>query len=151
MKNIKVALLICIFLVPVFSYSGPAKSAVREVKTTIINGYIKGVFLEGDVDLIKKNWHEDCDIVFFNPKDRTLQKGSAVDYFTKYFESKPGPLNENIEYEFKDVQVSGYAAVATVEIRDKTSSAKIYTDFLSLYKFKNGWKIVSKTFYAFPR
>ncbi|MFC2139170.1 nuclear transport factor 2 family protein [Bacteroidota bacterium] len=27
----------------------------------------------------------------------------------------------------------------------------MYTDFMNLYKFDDGWKIVTKTYYAYPK
>jgi len=119
------------------------------VKKAIIDGYIKGVFLKGDPELIKKSWYESCDIAYFEPKSRKLIKGSAVKYFENYFEKKPGPFNENITYEFTDVTVSGYAAVAIVEIYNKDKSKHIYTDYLCLYRFDDGWKIATKTYYDY--
>jgi hypothetical protein len=47
------------------------------------------------------------------------------------------------------VHVTGYAAMAIVEIYNEEK--QIYTDYMNLYKFGNGWKIVTKTFYAFPK
>lgn len=150
MKSIKLLLITAILLVPTTIDSSPIKSAPREIKRVITIGYIEGVFLKGDMDLIREKWHSDCDIVYYDPVDRILQKGSAIQYFESYFKKNPGPMNPDISYEFKSIQVAGYAAIATVEISNKDKTRKIYTDYLSLYRFKSGWKIVSKTFYAFP-
>jgi len=46
------------------------------------------------------------------------------------------------------VNVSGKEASVKLEfyVADKLT----YIDYLSLYKFEDGWKIVSKIFYRFP-
>jgi hypothetical protein len=54
-----------------------------------------------------------------------------------------------IKAEFPRVDVSGTGASARVEIfRDGKHT---FTDYLLLYKFADGWKIVSKAYYSHPR
>ena len=49
---------------------------------------------------------------------------------------------------FVDVDITGNNAVVKLELfrNDK----KIFTDYLVLYKFAEGWRIVSKTFFRHP-
>ena len=151
MKKVQLIVFIIItYLNTIASIKGldAEKLAVQKVIRT---GYIEGVFLKGDANLIRAHWHEAGDIIYFEPKSRTIMKGSAVEYFEGYFQKKPGPFNVDISYEFKDIHISDYAATAIVEIFNKDRSKQIYTDYLSLYKFDTGWKIVSKTYYAFPK
>jgi hypothetical protein len=145
------AILITVLFLPIFAFTQPVEREKKAIQKVIIDGYIEGVFLKGDTTLIKANWHDACDIVYFEPKSKTLMKGSAVKHFAGHFKKKPGPFNENITYVFKDIQITGYAAVATVDIYNKDKSKQIYTDYLCLYKFEDGWKIVTKIFYAYPR
>ena len=151
MEKARLFILGTVLFLPVFALTQSVESEKKAVQKVIMDGYIQGVFLKGDPKMIKENWHEACDIVYFEPKSKTVMKGSAVNHFEGHFEKKPGPFNANISYEFKDIQVSGYAAIATVEIYNKDRSRQIYTDYLCLYKFENGWKIVAKTFYAYPK
>lgn len=151
MKKVRLFTLIVILFLSAFAFTQSVEIERKAVQKAIIDGYIQGVFLKGDPELIRENWHEACDIVYFEPESKTLMKGSAVKHFEGVFEKRPGPYNENITYEFKDIQITGYAAIATVEIYNKDRSKQIYTDYLCLYKFDDGWKIVAKTFYAYPR
>jgi len=58
-------------------------------------------------------------------------------------------LHEVVRHEFKLVDVTGTEAVARVELwRD---GRHMFTDYLSLYKRPDGWKIAAKTFYAHPK
>ena len=149
MKKTKLFIAVLILLFPTMALPNMPKSAIREVQKTIEDAYINGVFLKGDMDLIKAGWHEECDIVYFNPESRTVQKGNAINYFEDYFKKKPGPVNEDIAWEFIDIKIAGNAALAVVEISNKLKTKKIYTDFLNLYRIQNKeWKIVSKTFFA---
>ena len=49
---------------------------------------------------------------------------------------------------FVAVEVAGTAATCKVEIW--RGGKQLFTDFLALYQFADGWKIVSKTFYRHP-
>lgn len=151
MEKVSVFILFTILFLPAFVLAQSVESEKEAVKKVIIDGYISGVFLKGDPKMVKKNWHEACEIVYFEPKSKTLIKAPAVKHFEDHFEKKPVPYNENITYEFADIQISGYAAIATVEIYSKDKSKQIYTDYMCLYKFDDGWKIVTKIFYAHPQ
>ena len=151
MKRATLFTLVAMLLLPVLAWAQSGGGEEDAVENVVVNGYIKAIYLLGDTGMIRKNWHEDCDIVYFEPKSRTLIKVPAAQYFVDHFAKQPGPLNEHISYDFTGIQVTGYAAVATVEIFNEDRSQHIYTDYLSLYKFPDGWRIVSKTFYAYPK
>ena len=151
MKKAMLFVLAAMLLQPVLAWAQSGAGEEEAVKTVIVNGYIKGIYLLGDTGMIRSNWHEDCDIVYLDPQSRTLLKAPAAKYFIDHFTKQPGPLNEHISYDFTEIRVTGYAAVATVEIFNEDRSRHIYTDYLNLYKFPDGWRIVSKTFYAYPR
>jgi len=54
-----------------------------------------------------------------------------------------------VKYEFTQVDVQGTAAIARVELwRDGVLT---FTDYLSLYKFPDGWKIVGKIYFTHPK
>ena len=46
---------------------------------------------------------------------------------------------------FLNVDITGSAASVKLELYQNGS--RIFTDYLSLYKFPDGWKIMSKTYY----
>lgn len=116
----------------------------KEIKNVIVQSYIEGIFLKGDAALVSKGWHPDCDIVIL--KDGNLTKLSAK-YWVDRFEKKPGPLDKNVTHKITEVKVTGYAAIAIVEVY--TSGKHLYTDYMCMYKFKDGWKIVTKIFYHY--
>ena len=59
-------------------------------------------------------------------------------------QKNPAPTKSKIEYKIPLVDVTGNAAVAKVEIYK--DSKHIYSDYMSLYRFDDGWKIVNKIF-----
>ncbi len=59
-----------------------------------------------------------------------------------------GAAKPVIKHEFPLVEITGSAAVVKVELwRD---GKHIFSDYLSLYKFEDGWKLVGKIFYRHP-
>lgn len=120
-------------------------SEVDKVKQTIVESYVEGIFLKGNARLLKKGWHADCDIVI-------LESGKLIKLPAKYWIDRltkdPGPLDSSVTYKFSNIEVTGYAAIAIVEIYSK--GKHLYTDYMCLYKFKDSWKIVTKIFYTHP-
>lgn len=60
------------------------------------------------------------------------------------------PANNEWKHKFPQIDITGNAAVVKVELFKDGN--KVFTDYLSLYKFENGeWKIVSKIYYRHER
>jgi hypothetical protein len=54
------------------------------------------------------------------------------------------PEEEKITCKYKSIDVTGNAAMAKIELYQKDK--KLFTDYLQLYKFEEGWRIVSKIY-----
>ena len=55
------------------------------------------------------------------------------------------PEDQKWDYKFAYVDVTGVAASAKIEL--SKDGKHIYTDYLSLLKFKDGWKITDKVYF----
>lgn len=121
----------------------PENEAIKKV---IVDAYIDGVFNKGDASLIRKGCHPDCDVLVL--AEGRLMKAQAYSYADR-FEKNPGPVLEGITYKFTDIHVTGYAGLAIVEIFHE--GKPVYTDYISLYKFDDGWKLVTKIYYSHPK
>ena len=144
MKKFVVLLFVLLFAVTGFVRADTSEEE-EAVKKAVLEGYIEGIFLKGDADLVKKNWHEECEIVVY--RDGELEK-IPVTRWIEHLEEHPGPPMPDVKviYEFDDVKVVGYAAFAVVKVF--YDGKQKYTDLLNLYLFESGWKIVTKTFYS---
>ncbi|UCC39699.1 MAG: nuclear transport factor 2 family protein [Candidatus Aminicenantes bacterium] len=146
MKKHLVVLIIIIvsfFFAGQFSAQNAAVNPEKEaIKRVVVDAYINGFFNKGDASLIKKGIHPDCDVLVLNKG--SLMKIHAYSYVDR-FEKNPGPLHPGTTYKFTDVHVTGYAGLAIVEIFREEKH--VYTDYISLYKFEDGWKLVTKIFY----
>ncbi|HLP71394.1 MAG TPA: nuclear transport factor 2 family protein [Bacteroidales bacterium] len=149
-KNINfLTLAFIIILIPVVTVGqGTQENEKEAIMNVIITSYVDGIFNEGNVNKIKLGWYPECDINIYNVLKDTCTKSKAF-RFIPMFERNPVGLTPGTTCKIPLVHVTGYAAIAIVEIYNE--GKQIYTDYMNLYKFANGWKIVTKTFYAFPK
>ncbi len=82
-------------------------------------------------------------------KDGTLQRYTVSDWTDNIAEKKkkspPSGPEQKTTVKFISVDITDNAALAKIELR--TGGKHIYTDYLSLYRFQSGWRIVSKIYY----
>jgi ketosteroid isomerase-like protein len=120
-----------------------SKAAVEAVVKT---AYVDGVHAKGDAALMRQGFHPDFRMLVLRGGVMTqvtleewiarLEKGDRE-------RKTPRPA---IRHEFTSVDVTDDAAVVRLELyRDGKHT---FTDYLSLYHFPDGWKIVSKIFQA---
>lgn len=143
--KMKYSILLSLFTIPALLFAQTDKEAVKEV---VHSAYVRGIQNNGPIDDIRAGFHPsftmlrmvDSDIVPLPIADwiEAIEKRRA--------EGRTG--GSEITGKFIDVDITGYAATVKLELyrEDKL----IFTDYLSLYKFDEGWKIVSKTFYRHP-
>jgi len=117
------------------------------VKKVVEDAYIQAVFHTADAAAVAEGWHPGCDIVVMG-QDGRLVKLPAHN-FVRAFKQGHAPFDKNARGEFRSIEVSGYAASVIVEVL--SGDKPVYTDMLLLYKFVDGWKIVSKTYYTYPK
>jgi len=132
--------------------AAPATAAEDDrtaVEAVVKAAYVDGVHAAFDPQAMRKG---------FDPAFRmqVLRDGTItsltleewIERMEKSARENPAPTPV-VRHEFKLVDVTGTAAVARVELwRD---GRHMFTDYLSLYKRPDGWKIAAKTFYAHPK
>ncbi len=132
---------------PVF---GSGDADVEAVKGVIVESYIEGIHRNQDPEAILKGFHPEFAMVMV--KDGEVSKMTIQEWVARIEEGKKKPNDRpkvETTYEFATVEVSGTAAVARIEL---FKDGKLtYTDFMSLYKFDDGWKIVNKIYYRHPK
>lgn len=125
-------------------HAGDDEAAVRE---TIINAYVKGIHIDRDIPAIRKGFHPS--FLMFIRKGEEVNTLSLDDWVEGIEHSKqkdPEGPSWKVTSDIPMVSISGDAAVAKVMIyRDEKL---IYSDYMSLYKFDDGWKIVGKIYYS---
>jgi len=131
----------------------PAVAAANEadakaVTQVIADAYVNGVHAKPDPAAMRRGFHPDFRMLVLTDGKMTAV---TVDEWAGRVEkaanaNAPRPA---IKAEYPQVSVTGNTASVRVELyRDGKHT---FTDYLLLYKFADGWKIVSKAYYAHPR
>jgi len=125
---------------------------VEAIKEIIQSAYVDGLQNDGDMEKIDKGFHQDFNLLGIGKNNQMwkLPISKWKEDVAKKVETGEMPLKgENrVTIKFLNIDVTGTAAVAKIEYY--IGQKLIYVDYISLYKFESGWKIVSKIFYKFP-
>lgn len=128
------------------SVAGEADEAA--VKKVVVEAYLEGVHITGDPGAMRQGFHPDFEMLML--RDGELGRMPISEWITMVEQArKKGRYDENpdVSYEFPLVSVAGDAAVVRVEVHK--DGAHVFTDFLSLYRFEDGWKIVGKIYHRY--
>ena len=123
------------------------------VVRAVTEAYVDGIHNFRDPAAIRNGFHPDFEMLIL--KDGKLEKLPLAQWIERIEaqnakEAPPSPASGKraVSAEFPVVEVAGTAAFCRVEL---TRDGKhLFTDFLNLYKFADGWKIVGKSFYRHP-
>jgi len=125
-----------------------AEGDVEAIKAVVKAAYVDGVHAKPSAAAMRAGFHPEFRMLVL--KDGAVS-GVTLDEWAGRIEkgaatrTSPGP---EIRHEFTTVDVTGNAAVVRLELH--RGGKHTFTDYLSLYRFADGWKIVSKTFQAHP-
>jgi hypothetical protein len=115
------------------------------IKKVIEEAYIKGVHRDQDENKMKGGFHQD--FVMLVLKNNEINKVSVDEWLERVAKMKrdnPELWKSRTSYDFRLVDVTRNAAVAKLDVYKGTTHFS--TDYMLLYKFEKGWKIVSKIF-----
>lgn len=96
-----------------------------------------------DQDAVKKGFHPGFNrLLFENNMIHKIPIYNDMEYERRRQLKEPNKPEANYSHKLVSIDVTGIAAVVKIEVY--IDSKLKYTDYLFLYKFKEGWKIVSK-------
>ncbi len=115
------------------------------IKKIITAGYVNGLLNAGDLGPTKKAFHPDFNLLGL--RNNQLTKYPIAEWIKSTEKRKQqnpqGPKAKFIP-KFPTIDITGKAAIVKIELTIEGKHK--YTDYLSLYKFEEGWKIVSKVY-----
>jgi len=118
------------------------------IKAVVTSAYIEGIQNRGDTEEIRKGFHPSFNMLRLNNNEvKPLPIEEWISNIEKSKKEKAA-TPPRTEGKFINVDVTGNAAVVKLELNRE--GKKTFTDYLVLYKFAEGWRIVSKTFYRHP-
>ncbi len=115
------------------------------IKKVIEKAYINGIHGNQDLDKIKAGFHQDfAMLVLNNNKIDKVNVNEWLDRIVKMKKDNPELWKSKTSYDFKLIDVTRNAAMAKLDVYKGTTHFS--TDYMLLYKFEEGWRIVSKIF-----
>jgi hypothetical protein len=118
---------------------------VEAIKRVIEKAYMEGIHRTQDRETVESGFHRDFRMLVL--EDGELRKVSIDEWFDRIEGMKadnPEMWRVESRHDLHLIDVSGVAAVAKLDVykNDKFFS----TDYMLLYRFGDGWRIVSKVF-----
>lgn len=125
-----------------------AQTDEEQVKQVVMTAYVGGIHNGGPVEDIRKGFHPTFNMLRL--MDNQVKPLPIEEWITNIEKSRSQQTTApaKTEGKFVDVTVTGTAANVVLELY--RADKKIFTDNLLLYKFAEGWRIVSKTYYRYP-
>ena len=139
-----VAALIAAALVAPAASPALAQSDEGAIKALIQSAYVDGLQNLGDLEKTKAGFHPD--FVLLGLRDGTLTRLPIAEWIASAGKRKADGVKPPLTVcRFLAIDVTGSAASVKLELHQ--NDKRIFTDYLSLYKFPEGWKIVGKIYY----
>lgn len=121
------------------------QNEIDAVKSVIEKAYIEGIHTTQDEQTVRSGFHPDFEMLVL--KEDNLVKVNLTDWFKRIEQLKQE--NQELwtkETTYSNIEVSIEGNSASVRFKVFKDKDYFSTDFMLLYKFTDGWKIVSKIF-----
>ena len=144
MKRLTLVLALLFAAAIAFAQTPDDNAAIKEV---VDRAYVHGVHIDADPEKMRSGMHDSFVML--------VRNGDAVTSLTRdawiarieagKAQQKPDAPKPKTTAEIDVIDRVGDAAVARVKLfRD---GKQIFTDYISLYRFESGWKLVGKVFH----
>jgi len=118
-----------------------------KIKNLIENSYLNGALNEMNTDAMYEGYHPDFAIFYADGKElKKLPLNVWVKMVDDYKNSSDNSGLRKFEYEFVQIDVNETAAF--VKLKLMRNGTLVFTDLLTLLKFENEWKIVTKIYHS---
>lgn len=120
-------------------------SNAEAIKQVVEKAYIQGIHGNQDPALVQSGFHKDFAMLVL--QSNVLEKVTVDDWLIKVAmmkEENPDLWEAETQYTVELADVTGDAAVAKLEVHK--GAVHFSTDYMLLYRFEEGWRIVSKIF-----
>lgn len=113
----------------------------RLVREVVESAYVRGVWIDRDPAAVRAGFHPDF-VMSVNSDDALARV--TLDEWLGRMGLDGTPAEHEVAHVFEHVDVTGGTAV--VRLRLSIDGVHRYTDYLSLYRLADGWRIVGKVF-----
>jgi hypothetical protein len=138
-----------VLIVMVYTVSPLGTDDQAEVENVIRSSYFNGAFNGLDTESMRRGFHPDFAI--FSAKGTELAR-FPIDTWIKHIEQAKkspdfDPDSSKMDCEIVSLDVTGGCASAKIEI--SKDGRQVFTDYLLLLKFEDGWKIAAKVYHRY--
>lgn len=144
--NLIILLTTAMFCCVAYTFDSPNQERLK-IEALILESYVHGAFNELNPEAMKKGFHPDFAI--FSPDGNNLGKYPIADWVERTRLTKENsdfdPAENQWKHEFVQIDITG--ASATVKLKLSKEGRLVFTDYLSLLKFEDGWRIVAKVYH----
>lgn len=135
-----------IVLLGVMCLSAAALSAESADTAAIVEvvdrAYVQGIHLDADAEKVRSGMHES--FVMFVKSDDGLNQLTRDAWIARLKPRAASDPRPDVTAKIAVLDQAGDAAVVKVDLF--RGGKQIFTDYISLYRFKDGWKLVGKIF-----
>jgi len=118
-----------------------------EIRRVIERAYIEGIHLDQDEAKVHAGFHPEFRMLVRQGANiDKVDPDAFLERMKKRRATDPGFFQQPVSFDVPLIDVEGTAAVARIEV--SRGGKHLFTDFQLLYKFDDGWKIVSKVFHS---
>ena len=150
----KKVILLSVFITLSFSILFAQENEDKElIKKVIQTAYVDGLCNNADDEAISKGFHPGFNLLSAG-KGNTMWKLPIHNWIEIAKEGKEKGFKYSFQNEYTTVKflfIDVVGTIATAKIEFYEGKELNYIDYLSLIKFEDGWKIVSKIAYAIPK
>jgi hypothetical protein len=139
--------LAAVFVLAAVPRAHAADDEAAAVRAVVEAAYVRGVHAQFDAAAMRQGFHPDFRMLVL--REGRLEAVTLEEWIArleKRRREQPAAAPPSVTHAFTFTDVAGHAASVRVELHRDGRHA--FSDYLSLYKFPDGWKIVSKTFVA---
>ena len=126
------------------SFNAAAIQSDNAAARVPLENYIQG-HATGNGDFMRKAFHPEAKVMAF--RDGKLTNITSEEFASR-FNGKPAPDEAQRKRRIESVEITGNAGVGKIVLDYPTVT---FTDYMSLPKVGDEWKIVNKVFYAEPK
>lgn len=140
----KAGIILVLLALSITSFASEDKAAIKQI---IQEAYVEGIQNAGSLEAIDKGFHPGFELMGIGKDGYTIWETHIYSWRERVRQKKEAPEaseKKQVTCQFEFIDVTGRAAIAKIYLF--RNGEKIFTDYLSLYKFDNGWRIVSKIF-----
>jgi len=118
-----------------------------QIKEVVQKAYVDGIQNKGSLTDIDQGFHPCFQLIGVHDDGNRVNITPIYNWregVRAFKEANPEAAISKRTCKFILIDITGQAAIAKIELY--TNDKKDFTDYLSLYKFKDGWRIVNKIY-----